>query len=120
MPTVEGGIRVFGFGEEADVGEHLDIFKTFWKKMVHFRLRDQASAPTPVFPGVDFCRLPSLSVSPQLTPHTIHVNCSESKIDFPLIIDIFRFSARCCCGANFEVFPPMQRRCPSNHFRRRL
>ena len=111
---------MFGFGEEEDVAEHFEIFKTFWKQMVGFRVRDQATAPTPVFPGVDFCQLPSLSVSFQVTPSNIHMNCSESKIDFSLIIDIFRFSIRCCCGANFEVFPPMQRRCPSNNFRRQV
>jgi hypothetical protein len=120
LPTVDKEIRVLGFGDEADVGAHYEIFQTFWKQMVGFRLRDHATATTPVFTGVDVCLLRSLSVSPQVTPPNILENCSESRLDSSLFIDIFCFSASCCCGANFEVFFAMQRRCPSNQFRRRI
>ena len=120
LPTVEAQIRVLGFGEEEDVREHSEIFETFWKQMVGFRLRDQETATPPDFAGVEFCRLRSLSVSPQVTPPDILENCSESRFAFPFFVDIFCFSARYCCGANFEVFSAMQKRCPSNRFRRRL
>ena len=106
LPTIEAGISSFGFGEEEDVAEHFASFKTFWKQMVGFRLRDEGTASYPVDPGVNYCRLGSLSVSPQLRPPSIHENCSESRFDFSLIIYLFCFSARCCCGSNSDIVFP--------------